>query len=117
MALALQPCPKTLSAQPQAAHRTATRTNQPSRYLQLAHAGLARAREPLEQQHEGAVGASGGLLQADLAGPVAAQAGAHIQSVELLGDLLERREGQLGVEQAAVSGRPAAGRAGGQDDI
>src|SRR6202035_2052978 len=35
MALALQPSPKTLSAQPQAPHRPTTRANQPSRYLHL----------------------------------------------------------------------------------
>src|SRR6202035_5258818 len=41
MALALQPSPKTLSAQPQAPHRPTTRANQPSRYLHLGRAGLA----------------------------------------------------------------------------
>src|SRR6202035_1472012 len=43
MALALQPSPKTLSAQPQAPHRPTTRANQPSRYLQL---GAQRKLEP-----------------------------------------------------------------------
>src|SRR5258707_7346552 len=68
-------------------------------------------RELLEQQDERAIGAARDLLQGDLARPVAAQAAVERAAVELRRGVGQGGRRQLGVQEPAVAGHAAAGRA------
>src|SRR3954466_13872057 len=66
-------------------------------------------RDPLKRDQEGLVGGARPLLQADLAGAVAAEVGVVARARELCRLLGRRRLRQLRMEHPAVARHPAAG--------
>src|SRR5439155_25098865 len=77
----------------------------------------SRAGGLLEWEQERFVRRAGGLLQPQLAGPVAGHIPIHAAFAQL-GRLVARGGGgQLGVQEPPVAGEPAAGRRGGDEDL
>src|SRR5215210_5352879 len=87
---------------------TATAETKPAIAVPLTN---LRTADQLQRDHERLVRRAGPLLQRDLAGAVAADVGVVFGAGELRRLLGGRRRGQLRVQQPAVTGHAAAGRA------